>query len=48
MEQEKENLLFYFVENFKKIYYSKFPYRKPLLITAENEYGVEVTCLIIT
>lgn len=42
MNIEKEKLLSYYVRNFERKFYSQFPYRKPLLLTAENEHGEKV------
>lgn len=39
---EKEQLLLWYAENFRRQFSNTFPYRRPLLIACENECNVQV------
>lgn len=43
--RKKEQLLFHLVENFNSQYRSKFPFRRELLLFAQNEHNVQVRYL---
>ena len=44
---DKEKLLAWYAENFRRQYHAKYPERKPLLLMCENECGVQVSETII-
>ncbi|XP_022914015.1 dynein regulatory complex subunit 7 [Onthophagus taurus] len=46
---EKEKLLLYYAESFRRQFHNVYPLRKPLLLSAENECGMQkMVCTTIT
>lgn len=42
MNNDKEKLLLWYAENFRKQYHTVYQDRKPLLLARDNEYGIQV------
>lgn len=41
---EKEKLLLWYAENFRKQYRIVYPQRKPIVLAVDNEYNIQVSC----